>query len=102
MSLTQKVLALIAGISDPRIRVDVMSTVNFLFDLYCSNRIDVDQLRSDLSEICFSVISLTCPELTEDEVAGRVNVVVDDLIKTMRVEGLRRRTMYRFRTLFPV
>jgi hypothetical protein len=102
MSLTQKVLALISGIDDPRARIDIMSTINFLFDLYCDGRIGDEDLRSDLNDICSQIISITRPELTEEDVGRRVKVVVDELVKTMRIEGLRRRTIYRFRTSIPI
>jgi ubiquitin C-terminal hydrolase len=98
----QKVLALISGIDDPRTRVDIMSTINFLFDLYCNNKIGEDQLRGDLTEICSQIISATHPELTEEDIRKRVSIVVDDLMKTMRIEGLRRLTIYRFRTSIPI
>jgi hypothetical protein len=34
--------------------------------------------------------------LTEDEIRKRANVLADELARTMKVEGLRRRTLARF------
>lgn len=96
MSFMQKLQALTAGIDDPRVRMDVMSTVNFLADLYFSGRIKEDQLRDDLFEVASTVISMTRPELTEDDVRRRANVVVEELVQTLKVDGLMRRTLSRF------
>jgi len=96
MSLYQKILALVSGIDSPRVRFDVMSTMHFLYDLYCSGRINEDQLRDDIFDVCVEVIAETNPELSEDEVRKRAGIVADDLVRTMRVEGVRRRILARF------
>jgi hypothetical protein len=92
----QKVQALVAGVDDPRVRLDVMSTINFLADLFHSGRINENQLRNDLFEIASTVISMTRPELTEDDVRRRANVVVEELTQTLKVDQLYRRTLSRF------
>jgi hypothetical protein len=102
MSLSQKVLALVSGIGDPRVRIDIMSTINFLFDLYVSGRINEDQLRTDLFDICQTIVSECNHELLEDEVRKRASVLVDELVRTMKVEGLRARTLARFTGRFSV
>jgi len=96
MSLSQKVLALVSGIDNARVRFDIMSTINFLYSLYCSGRINEDQLRDDLADICFTVISESNPDLSEDEVRKRANVLADDLTRTMKIAGVRRRALARF------
>jgi hypothetical protein len=96
MSLSQKVSALVSGIMNPRDRFEVMSTIYFLFDVYSSGRINEEQLRTDLVDICSTVLAETNPELTEDEIRKRANVLADELARTMKVEGLRRRTLARF------
>jgi len=96
MSLSQKVLALVSGIDNPRVRFDTMSTINFLFDLYNSGRISEEELRTDLADICSTVLAETNPELAEDEVRKRANTLADELARIMKVEGLRRRTLARF------
>jgi hypothetical protein len=96
MSLSQKLLALVSGIGDPKVRIDIMSTINFLFDLYTSGRINEDQLRTDLFDICQTIVSECNPELLEDEVRKRANMLADELVRTMKVDGLRARTLSRF------
>jgi hypothetical protein len=96
MSLSQKLLALVSGIGDPKVRIDIMSTINFLFDLYTSGRINEDQLRTDLFDICQTIVSECNPELLEDEVRKRANMLADELVRTMKVDGLRARTLARF------
>ena len=96
MSLSQKLLALVSGIDNPKVRIDIMSTVNFLFDLYTSGRINEDQLRGDLYDICRTIVSECNPDLVEDEARKRASVLVDELVRTMKVEGLRARTLSRF------
>jgi hypothetical protein len=96
MSLSQKVLALVSGIDNPRVRIDIMSTINFLFDLYTSGRVNEEQLRTDLFDICQTIVSECNPDLLEDEVRKRASLLVDELARTMKVEGLRARTLSRF------
>jgi len=96
MSLMSKVQALIAGITSPRVRLDVAGTINFLYELYASGRINEEQLRSDLFEICFEVIAMSNPDLMDEEIRERTGIVVDDLVRTMKIEGVRRRMIARF------
>jgi len=91
MSVTQKVLALVSGLPSGKARMDVASTINFLFGLYMDGRINEDQLRNDLYDICREVISMSYPELLEDEVRKRASMVADDLVKAMKVEGMAKR-----------
>jgi hypothetical protein len=99
MTLSQKIQALVSGIDDPKIRFDVASTLNFLFNLFSSGRINEDQLSSDLREVCRTVVEVSNPELMEDEVRARVDILVDELVRTMKIEGLVKRVMTRFTTI---
>jgi len=95
MSLTQKVLALISGLDNPKARMDVASTINFLYDLFLDGRITEGQLKDDLYDICREVIAMSNPDLLEDEVRKRSAIVAEELVKTMKIEGLAKRTISR-------
>jgi hypothetical protein len=97
MSLMQKVQALIAGIEDPKVRLDVASTIKFLSDLYGSGRANEEEVRSDLFDICADVIRMSNPALVEDEVRKRASIVADELFQTIRIELVMGRTMAKYR-----
>jgi len=97
VSLQAKILSLIAGITDPVVRVDVASTINFLFDVYAGGGIKEDELRSELYSICVDVISGVHPELTEEEVRRISRTTAEEFMRIFKVESLRRRIMTRIR-----
>ena len=99
MTLWTKINALLAGISDPKTRIDVATSINYLYNLFSHGVISEDQLRSDLKEICASVIEASNPLLVEEEVIQRAEAVAEDLVKTMKVESIHYRTMRRMRSL---
>jgi hypothetical protein len=99
MTLWTKVNSLIAGISDPKTRIDVASSINYLYNLFSHGAISEDQLRSDLKEICATVIETSNPLLTEEEVMKRAEAVAEDLVKTMKLESIHYRVRMRMRSL---
>jgi hypothetical protein len=101
MTLWTKVNALLAGISDPKTRIDIATSINYLYNLFSHGAISEDQLRSDLKEICASVIESSNPLLTEEEAMRRAEAVADDLIRTMKLESIHHRVRVRLRSLFP-
>lgn len=101
MTLWTKINALIAGISDPKTRIDVASSINYLYNLFSHGAISEDQLKGDLKEICATVIEASNPLLTEEEVMRRAEAVVEDLVKTMKLESVHHRVRVRLRGLFP-
>jgi len=101
MTLWTKINALIAGISDPKTRIDVATSINYLYNLFSHGAISEDQLRSDLKEICASVLEASNPLLTEEEAMRRAEAVVDDLIRTMKLESVHHRVRVRLKSLFP-
>lgn len=100
MSLSQKVIALVSGLDNPKARMDVASTINFLYGLFVDSRVNEDQLRNDLYDICREVVAMSNPNLTEDEVRTRASVIVDDLVKTMKIESLAKRTINRMASAY--
>jgi len=101
MTLWSKIRSLISGIGDSRVRVDIASSINFLFDLFRHGQITEEQLKKELTNICRSVIEITNPLIPEDEVSMRAEVIADDLIRTMKVESIHYRVRARLRSLLP-
>jgi hypothetical protein len=99
MTLWTKVNALLAGIPDPKARVDIASTINLLHGLFVRGEVSEDQLRSDLVEICETVIEAANPLVTREEARARAEAVADDLIRTMKVESVHYRVRMRMRRL---
>jgi hypothetical protein len=99
MTLWTKINALLAGIGDPKTRIDIASTINFLYNLFSHGGISEDQLRQELTEICATVIEVSNPILPKDEVLKRAEAEADDLIKTMKVESIHYRVRLRMRGL---
>ena len=99
MTLWTKVNALLAGIPDSKARIDIASTINLLYGLFVRGEVSEDQLRSDLVEICETVIEAANPLLPREEARARAEAVADDLIRTMKVEGVEYRVRSRLRRL---
>jgi hypothetical protein len=99
LSVALKVKALTAALPDPASAMNVASTINFLFNLFSNGKINEEDLRRDLRDICRTVLNITNPDLTEEDVRKRVEVVVDELVESMKIESLSRRVMARFRTM---
>jgi hypothetical protein len=97
MTLWSKIRALISGIDDARVRIDVAATINFLVDTFAHGEISEEQLRSDLIEVVSTVIETVNPSLTPDEVKARAEAVADDLIRTAKVESIHYRVRARIR-----
>lgn len=96
MSLQAKIMSLISGITDPGMRVDVASTINYLFNVYCAGHADENEVRGALYEICYDVISATHPELTEEEVRDKSEAMAEEFIRSFKLESATRRMMSRF------
>jgi len=97
MSLQAKILSLISGITDPTMRIDVASTINYLFQIWLGGNVREEEIRGSLFEVCFDVISGVHPELTEEEVRGIASDMTKEFMRIFKVEGLTRRMMARFR-----
>jgi len=97
LSLQAKILSLIADITDPTVRIDIASTVNYLFQVWTGGGVEERDIRSSLFEVCYDVISGTHPDLTEEEVRRISNDMADDFMRIFRTEALTRRMMARFR-----
>jgi hypothetical protein len=97
MSFTKQIQALTAALSDPKQRFEVARTLNFLKDAYSAGKMSDEQLLSDVKEVCEATIALASPDLTEDEVRERAATVAEEIVKSIKIECLFRRTLTRVR-----
>lgn len=97
MSLQAIVLSLIDGINDPAVRSDIASTIYFLRDLYLSGRINPEELKAELVNVVSTVIDVTQPDLLPEEKEKKVNMLVDQLYKAIRLETMKGRLTTRYR-----
>jgi len=97
LSLQAKILSLVSGIADPTMRIDIASTVNYLFQIWMAGGAEEREIRSSLFEVCSDVIGGTHPELTEEEVRRIANDMTNEFMRLFKIEGITRRMMARFR-----
>jgi len=97
LSLQARIINLIAGITDPMVRIDVASTVNYLFSVYTDGTISESEARNALREVCTDVVSVMYPEFTEEEIRKRVALMVDEFMRAFKLESTMRRMLSRFR-----
>jgi len=91
MSLSLKILSLLSDIKDPLLRVDISAAIHYIFSLFSMGSIDEGKARHNLKELCYDVIRFKKPELTEEEARKQVEEIVDDLIRTFKLESARKR-----------
>jgi len=81
LSVQAKILNLLSGITDPTVRMDIASTVNYLFSIYSGGHANEDEIRNSLYEVCLDVISVTHPELIEEEVRKKSRTMVEEFMR---------------------
>jgi len=84
---------LISPLTDPTARIDVATTVNYLFSVYLSGDASEAEVRSSLREVCETVLRVTHAGLTEEELRDRVDRLVDDFMKAFKLEAIRHKTL---------
>ena len=97
MSLQAKVVSLLSGIADPATRIDIASTIHYLFELYVTGGAREEDIRRSLVEICIDVLTYSRPELTFPERKEKAEQLADEFIRAFRIESLHRRMVSRFR-----
>jgi len=95
-------MSLLSGILDPTTRVDIASTIQYIFDLYSSGRISDADAKNALYEICVEVLRATKPDLTDEEIKENAAELSEQFIKAFRIEGLRRRMLSQLRGKLPI
>ena len=96
MSLHNLIINLISGITDPRARSEIAATLRYLYEVYASGRAGVEEIRNDLFEVCSLILSLTRADLTEEEIRNEAWKYADELLRSFKLESLRRRMFLRY------
>jgi len=96
MSLQALILSLLSGIDDPATRTDIATTIAYLKDLYLTGVLGEDQLRNELFNVIDTVLEDKHPELLPDERIKRVNSLVDQFVRAIKLETMRARMITRF------
>lgn len=100
MSLQALIVSLISGIRDPTTRVDIASTINYLFDIYTAGYENEGEIRNSLYDLCLTVVRFKFPDLTEEECREKAMDLTEEFLRAFRIEGARRRIMTRIRPRF--
>jgi len=95
VSLQSLILSLISEIKDPAIRNDIASTIYFIRDLYMDNKINDEQLQSDLTEIIDTVVSAVYPDLIGEAKLKKVEELTQQFMRAIKLETLRARQLRR-------
>jgi len=98
MSLMSKILSLLAGVTGAPDRVGVASSILYICDLFLDGNISEDQARTEIYSICYTVIKSTYPDLLDDEVRKKSNRMVEEIIRSAKLLGMRRRMFSKFRS----
>jgi len=96
MSLQAKILNLLSGISDPGIRMEVSKTIMFLFNVYRSGVASEDDIKSDLVEICTTVIAEKEPTLSPEEIKKKAEKMAQEILNAFKLESITRRAMTKY------
>jgi len=102
MSLARRITNLIAGVTDPMVRMDIASTINYLFSIYADGTAPEDRIRDALYEILMDVLTATKPELTIEEIRDKARILVDEFMSAFKLESLSRRIRTRYRIRPPI
>jgi hypothetical protein len=97
MSLQAKIMTLLSGISDPVVRIDIATTINYLFSVYASGRSNENEIRDALYDVLLDVVRATHPDLIEEDVRKKSANLADEFIRAFKLEATRSRVMARFR-----
>ncbi len=99
MSFQALVLSLLGSIDDPAVRGDIATTLVFLADLYNSGRLSDSDLRRELTEVVDTVLAYVQPELLPPQRKEKTQMLVDQLMRAVKVRGLQRRSLTRLATV---
>jgi len=97
VSLQVRIINLISGITDPAVRMDVASTINYLFTIFSDGTINETEARNAVREVCMDVVSVMYPEFTKKEIRSRVDTMVEEFMRAFKLESTVRRMFGRFR-----
>ena len=95
-SIQSVVMSLLSGVDDPEIRMEVMRTIYFLFQVYKTGRVADEAILNDLFDICYRVIRAKHPDLTKEEATERARRMAEELLESFRLQTMFSRTTARF------
>jgi len=90
-------MSLISDLKDPVARMDIASTINYVYSIFSSGHANENQVRDTLYDIIVDVLRATRFDLTDEEIKKKAASLTDEFIKAFRVESVRRRVMSRFK-----
>ena len=91
MSLQAKIQELIKDIPDPTVRIDIASTISFLADIYTMHSADEDEVLKDLIDVCYSVYTVTRPDLDEKDRRQLAEKKANEIMIAIKMRGMTRR-----------
>jgi len=97
VSLQAKILSLLEGVVGIGDRIGIAGSILYIGDLYMNGYLNEDKARTEIYDICFSVIKATNYNLTEEEVRKKANRMVEEIMMAIKLEGIRKRTFTRFK-----
>lgn len=97
MSLHNLIMSLISDLRDPTIRIDIASTINYIYSLFSSGNINENQARDAIYDVIVDVLRATRFDMTDEEIKKKAASLTDDFIKAFRIESIRRRVSSRLR-----
>ena len=93
MPAHEKILSLLSGIDDPSIRLEVLRTVQYLYEVYASGQASEDEIRNDLIEVLLTVITAKHPELTQEEARKMAEEMANSIMIDFKMTTMTRRLM---------
>ena len=89
MSLRDLTLSLLSGIKDPRVRIDVSTTIYYLRDVYSTGRVSEEEIRESLYEVIETIIKVKEPDLLPEERKKKVERLVEQFMDAIKLETSR-------------
>lgn len=97
MGVTELINKLLVGLKDPEQRVGIASTINYLLDIYSTSKVEEDELRNDLYEICFNVLGITMGGLPKDEIVDKAKNMAEEFLRAFKLSSIHRRAMSKYK-----
>ena len=97
MSLQAKILNLVSGIDDPAARIEIARTIKFLYEVYMHGVGSPEEVEKSLMEVAMVIVDFKEPELSEDEKKEKAKKIVEDIMRSFRMEAMYLRTQKMFR-----
>jgi len=98
LSLRNKILNLLADISDPKRRIEYARTIYYLYNVFLSGGANEAEIKRALYDIAYHVIDERNPLLDEETKKAKAKDFAEDIYKAFIAESLGRiiRRKYKF------